>query len=215
MKEIWKPIRGYENLYEVSNLGRVKALERYVQNNGGAQKRHEMILKQSGKFHFGVTLCKDGKTKRKTVHRLVAEAFIPNPENKPVVDHIDTNPKNNRVDNLRWVTIQENAMNPLTRINNSNSKKGHPCYNSKPMSEETKEKIRQARIGRKASEATKAKLRASHLGKSATDETRKKLSQVKKGHPVSAETRTKIAEKVKGVHKGMRWKVIDGKRVWY
>ena len=215
MKEIWKPVCGYENLYEVSNLGRVKALERYVHNNGGLQKRHETILKPSGKIHFGVTLCKEGTTKRRTVHRLVAEAFIPNPENKPVVDHIDTNPKNNRVDNLRWVTTQENTMNPLTRINNSNSKKGHPCYNTKPMSDEVKERLRQANLGRKASEETKAKLRESHLGKKMSDESKKKLSQSKKGHYVSDETRKKIADKVRGVHKGMRWKVVNGKRVWY
>ena len=101
--------------------------------------RRETILRASGKTHLSVTLCKNGKTKRLSVHRLVAETFVPNPEGKPVVDHIDTNPKNNSVDNLRWVTTQENCMNPLTRINNSKSKMGHKCY-LKQHSEETKQK---------------------------------------------------------------------------
>ncbi len=165
--EVWKDIAGFEGCYEVSNLGNVKSLERRVLNNGGMQRRHEKILKAHSdkrQGHKMVMLCKDGKTYPRLVHRLVAEAFIPNPDNKPVVDHIDTDATNNRVENLRWVTQQENCMNPLTRINNSKSKMGHP-YRGRPLTPEEIEKIRQANIGKKRSEETRRKLSESHKGK--------------------------------------------------
>lgn len=149
MDEKWKAIEGFEGLYEISNKGQVKALDRYVLNNGGMQHRKERILKphkQNG-GHLIVVLCKDGKTYPRTIHRLVAIAFIPNPQNKPVVDHKDTNPLNNNVDNLKWVTQKENCLNPITRIHNSESKKGHKCY-LKNHTEETKRKISEAKKGR-------------------------------------------------------------------
>lgn len=140
MKEVWKTIEGFEGFYEVSNLGRIKALERLVENNGGMQKKHEKILKENrSNGHSMVVLCRDKKTYPRLVHRLVAQAFIPNPENKPVVDHIDTNAFNNRVENLRWVTQQENCMNPLTREHNSKSKMGLKL--GIHLSEEHKRKI--------------------------------------------------------------------------
>ena len=141
MQEIWKAIDGFEGMYEVSNLGKVKSLERKVMNNGGLQKRHEKILKEnhSKTGHCMVVLCKDGIVYPKLVHRLVAFAFIQNPENKPVVDHIDTNPMNNRVDNLRWVTTKENCNNELTRKHNAESKTG------RVFSEEARCKMSEAR----------------------------------------------------------------------
>jgi len=105
MKEIWKPIKGYEGLYEVSNLGRVKSLPK----NGNGFK--EIILK-SGNSTGGYKFVVVNKRKKKNfaikVHRLVAFAFIPNPENKPCVNHIDSNPLNNRCENLEWCTHKEN-----------------------------------------------------------------------------------------------------------
>lgn len=101
--EIWKPIAGYEGLYEVSNLGRVKSLPRKTSTGG--------IMKPSTTV-WGYLMCalwKDGKGKSFSVHRLVAEAFIPNPGNKPTVNHIDCNKKNNHVDNLEWCTQTENV----------------------------------------------------------------------------------------------------------
>lgn len=163
MDEVWKAVDGFYGLYEVSNKGRVKALERTVMNNGGLQRKHEKILRinYSNNRHGQVVLCKDGKTYPRLVHRLVAIAFIPNSENKPVVDHIDTNPRNNCVENLRWVTVQENCLNPLTRINNSKSKMGHP-FRGRELTKEERAKIANALRGRKLSEEHRKKLSEAH-----------------------------------------------------
>ena len=108
MQEIWKDIIGYENLYQVSNLGNVKSL-----CFGARNKRKSNItrLLKTNSNNFGylkVELYKDGKSKIKYVHRLVAEAFIPNPDQKPQVNHIDGNKANNTLSNLEWVTSSEN-----------------------------------------------------------------------------------------------------------
>lgn len=108
MDEIWRDIEGYEGLYQVSNLGRIKSLRRQVVNTVGFRIVPEAYLK--GSFRYGyriVRLCKNGNVKRYMVHRLVAQAFIPNPENKPSVNHIDGVPNNNMLSNLEWATYSE------------------------------------------------------------------------------------------------------------
>jgi len=95
--EEWKPILDYPN-YEISNLGNVRS------------KKTTLKPLRQGHYYY-VILWKGGFPKNKTIHRLVAETFIPNPDNKPEVDHIDRDIKNNCVSNLRWVTSSENCLN--------------------------------------------------------------------------------------------------------
>lgn len=110
-KEKWKDIEGYEGLYKVSDYGRIISTKK---KNG---YKDYLIGTMDNKGYCRVTLNKDAVSKTFSVHRLVAQAFLPNPENKPCIDHIDTNPSNNRVENLRWVTHKENMNNPITKIN--------------------------------------------------------------------------------------------------
>lgn len=108
MKEIWKAIKDYEGKYEVSNLGRVKSLERKSRLN---RKIKERIL--APREHTGGYLRVQLSRKDFYIHRLVAETFIPNPENKSQVNHIDGNKRNNRVDNLEWNTPLENNLHAI------------------------------------------------------------------------------------------------------
>lgn len=110
--EIFVPIKGYEGLYEVSNHGSVKALAKVINMplGHGVKTFPETIMKPNiGKGYLRVPLSKRGKKRLIFVHRLVATAFIPNPENKATVNHKDGNKANNNVDNLEWATIQENT----------------------------------------------------------------------------------------------------------
>lgn len=135
--EIWKPIPDYEDLYYVSNFGRIKSIARkkhIVDSLGRESERifsHTRILKQSvinGRRYLSITLCKDGILRRQFVHRLVLLAFVPNTFNKPCADHINTDTYDNRLDNLRWVTHSENSQNELTKAHISKIKSGKNCY---------------------------------------------------------------------------------------
>lgn len=138
MEEIWKDIEGYEEMYQVSNLGRVKGLERtIIRKDGKPLTIEEQILKPSldSRGYYFVSLTKNKQPKNYRIHRLIAEAFIPNPDNKPEIDHINTVPTDNRIENLRWVTHKENMNNQTTISKMSNSQQG------KHLTQETKEKI--------------------------------------------------------------------------
>jgi hypothetical protein len=107
--EQWKMIEGFD-LYEVSNTGKIRTKDRVVNNGVGTFVRKGKALKpaDNGKGYLKLVLKQDGRSKKAYVHRLVADAFIPNPENKPCVNHIDNDPSNNHVENLEWCTHQEN-----------------------------------------------------------------------------------------------------------
>ena len=121
-EEIWRPIKGFEGYYEVSNLGRVYSVPRVVEYFHFRARRfvQQQLLGKVLKTSLGangyrvVSLSKNGKNRVCHVSRLVAEAFIDNPDNKPFVDHINTIRTDDRVDNLRWVDSQENSNNILT-----------------------------------------------------------------------------------------------------
>lgn len=152
-REVWKDIEGYENLYQVSNMGRVRSLDKEIKTyNGGSYINKGKIINGSiakSEGYLRVTLVKDGKSTIKKIHRLVAEAFIPNLDNKPCVDHINTIRTDNRVVNLRWVTYEENMNNPLTKkkISKINTGKGNPFYGKK-HTEESLKKISESGKGR-------------------------------------------------------------------
>ena len=130
MNELFVDIKGYEGFYQISNLGTVKSLEHsIIRSNGVKQTVKERIVKpalvKSG--YYTVSLWRNGKQDSRLLHRLIAEHFIPNPDNKPFIDHINTDRTDNTVclnddgsvnyekTNLRWVTPKENNNNPITR----------------------------------------------------------------------------------------------------
>lgn len=108
-KEVWIDISGYEGMYQVSNLGNVRSVSRKIINRGCVQQIKGRVLKQGNRGgYLYVILSKNGKIKSFSIHQLVAKHFIPNPQNKPQVNHLDENPLNNNYSNLAWVTSKEN-----------------------------------------------------------------------------------------------------------
>ena len=140
--EIWKPITGYEGFYEISNQGRVRSLDRILIGENGRRLIKGIILKPStnNEGYNVVNLSKNKIKKQYTVHRLVAETFIPNPDNKPEVDHKNTIKTDNRAKNLRWCTGVENMNNPITKEkikmvykNNTKPIVQYTTYNNQPI----------------------------------------------------------------------------------
>lgn len=107
--EVWKDIKGYEELYMINNYGCVMGKERMTTGNRNRKLKSKIVKNHADKLGYQlVDLCKDGKKKTFKVHRLVAQAFIENPQNKPYINHKDGNPRNNNVQNLEWCTQKEN-----------------------------------------------------------------------------------------------------------
>lgn len=112
--EEWRDIEGYEGLYQISSEGRVKSLKRIARNNHTVNSKiRKPKIDKDG--YCCVSLWIDGVSKEHFIHRLVAQAFVPNPENKPCIDHINTDRTDNRAENLRWCTHKENTNNPISR----------------------------------------------------------------------------------------------------
>lgn len=132
--EKWQPIKGYEGYYEVSSFGRVKAVtrkiyahDRFMNPCVEVKKERELLLDSNRQGYKRVTLSKNGTRDRRAVHRLVAEAFLSNPEDKSQVNHIDGDPSNNNVKNLEWNTPKENQWHSRNILkNDSNVTKKRP-----------------------------------------------------------------------------------------
>jgi len=160
--EEWRDIKGFEGLYQVSNLGRVKSLPKYTYSKGYPQLRKERILNPRGtgrKRNYLAVKFIDGHQYK--VHRLVAEAFIPNPNNLPLINHKDENPLNNEVDNLEWCDNSYNVK-----------------YSAKPFTEEHKQKIREAHMGMKLTEEHKKKIAERSRAYYEDPENRRKQSEL-------------------------------------
>lgn len=153
--EIWKDVVGFESRYEISNLGRLRSKTITLHKKDGkieVRKGKMLTLRTNAKGYY-THLMSNGSPNRKlcTIHRLVAKAFIPNPENKPNIDHINTVRTDNRVKNLRWCTQSENNCNKITMT--KYRKKGEFAH-----SDETKKKIGEKSKGRNVSLDTRIKL---------------------------------------------------------
>ena len=130
IEEIWKPVIGYEGLYEVSSYGRVRSLDRYVKGKGESYwlRKGKVLSPEKNKDgYLLVSLCCNGKRYLRTVHRLIAQAFIPNPDNLPEVNHLDEDKTNNRVDNLEWCdrSYNNNYGNRMDKVRKTKELSGY------------------------------------------------------------------------------------------
>ena len=166
MNEIWRKIEGFEN-YEVSNLGNVRSLK------NKKVKILKLIKRETG--YIFINLYKNKKIHHKSVHRLVASTFIPNPQNKSQVNHIDGDKTNNKVENLEWCTAKENSQHAWnTGLSKSLKGEKNPMY-GKHHTKETKNKISESLKGEKNS----------FYGKHHTEQ--RKLRKMRRGKSVVAE----------------------------
>ena len=123
----WFDIKGYEGLYQINRNGEIRSLSHYTKfkNRTSYHKGKLLKMHDNGRGYFKVALCKDGKQKMFYIHRLVAGTFIDNPNNYPQVNHINGNKKDNRVENLEWVTDLENKQHGIA---NNLYAKGSKCH---------------------------------------------------------------------------------------
>ena len=141
-QEIWKDIPGFPG-YQASNNGNIRSVTHSMNNRWGTKtlKEGRILRQKKAKGYWRITIRRNGKKENRLVSRLVAMAFVPNPGNKPCIDHIDGDSLNNNISNLRWVTYKENSNNPICRKRQSEAaKKNHRegkykelTHNSKPV----------------------------------------------------------------------------------
>ena len=110
MSEIWKDVVGYESYYQVSNLGNVKRIGSFRGVNKAYLNGYNLKPMDNGMGYFRIKLTVNNKSKRVMLHRIIAEAFISNPEGKKVINHLDGDKKNNTLNNLEWCTQSENCL---------------------------------------------------------------------------------------------------------
>lgn len=153
MDEVWKDIDDFEGYYQISNFGRIRSCDRYVNSKSGSKRLvrgniHNCYVGHGGYYY--ISLYKDNKHRLCTLHRLIAKAFLPNPNDLPCIDHINTDRKDNRIDNLKWVSYLENNKNEITI---KHKKESMNLYRVEQLSED-KEVIAEYISTREASEKT-------------------------------------------------------------
>lgn len=136
--ETWRDVAGYEGEYQVSDAGRVKSLSRELTDRLGRKRKMKEKVLSPGRERGGyqnVFLCSSNGQRNMKVHRLVAEAFVPNPDDKPMVNHIDGDKNNNAASNLEWVTRIENTDHAIRAglVNHSENAKKATIVNRRPV----------------------------------------------------------------------------------
>lgn len=189
----WRPVKDYEGLYEVSNLGQVRSL-----NYKGNGYIRELKTHPNNRGYLTLLLTKDSTSSRKLVHRLVAEAFIPNPENKLEVNHIDGNKANNSVNNLEWATRQENNVHALNTGLRTALAGKHASFYGKRHTEQTRKKMSQNSVYSK-------RIRCIETGDI--------YKSIQEASNITGVNRNSISAVCRGKYKtagGYRWEYIEG-----
>lgn len=194
--EKWKDIKNYEGYYQISDAGNVKSVERVYKTKKGQRTVPEKIralINVHGYLYC--ELWKENKHQRYAVHRLVADAFIPNVKNLPMVNHLDGNKTNNNVYNLEWCTCSENNLHAYkTGLRKPYNRRGekNPMY------------------GKHQSETAKEKIGAVHKGLKHTEETKKKMSEARKGMKFSEIHKAHLGDSISKAKSGTKKIVKDG-----
>lgn len=191
MSEQWKDIKGYEGIYQVSTLGRVKRLAGVIETERGPRRLPERFRKAvmvDGYLYYSLYL--NDIEERCAAHRLVAAAFIPNPENKPHINHLNGDKADNRAENLEWCTRSENmrhalAMGLLKQYDRHGEK--NPMY-GKHHGQEAKQKIADV-----------------HRGTHHSEETKKKMSETRHNMKLSEIHKRRIGENARKSNTGRKW----------
>jgi hypothetical protein len=209
MKEVWKDIDGYEGLYQASINGEIKSLPKDHRYGSKVEKILKPRTKKENDY-ARVCLCKDGKVKSFRRARLIAITFIPNPENKYSVNHINGIKSDDRIENLEWATASEQNYHMWETGLITISDKWRQAMKAnigKKHSVETKEKIRKKAIGRIVTDETKLKLTIAGKGRIVSEITKEKLRKKQLGKYLTTEAKLKISNANKGKtpwNKGMK-----------